>query len=166
MASECLIVLEACQRVGEIRDHGFNWTLEFANRWQADYPYNAADGVRPSTLERQTGFEYISDGGQSNGKKEPSFSKITGATTVDGSISWTTVALSNTSLERRLVQSYWDDASALFTITDENVVDSPGLQLTSAKFTCNTTGVYDLINRISTDDGLEFTAILRMTILA
>lgn len=169
--SECLIVLERCQRAGEVRDYGFNWTQFLANRWSKDTPFATGDRVRPSTLDKQNGFEYVASGGQSNGKKEPAWPRppaieTAGATHDDGSLVWTAAALSFASLNERVDTSTWIPPADGPTVVDDTVTDSPGQQQTACLVTGGAVGqTYDIVNEIVTTDGREYHGILRLTII-
>lgn len=164
-------MLERCQRSAENRDYGFNWTLFLARLWEADVPYDTDVCVRPSTLEKQNGYEYKSDGGQSNGSKEPRWAKGTeadpetvGNTYADGSIEWTAQELTVDSLRDQIDDSTWTYDPSL-TVSDTLIVDTPGLQRTSGVVTGGVAGTtYDILNEITTVGGKKFHGILRLTI--
>lgn len=169
--ADCLILLERCQRAVENRDYAFNWTLFFARRWQPDMRFPVTEAVRPTVLALQNGCEYLSDGGQTNGLKEPKWAKLVeveGAEYTDGSITWIAQELSYASLADRL-----DVADVQWSIPDDSgisqsdaiVFDEPGLQMTQASFTGGTAGeTYDIVVTVTTIGGKVYTGILRLTI--
>jgi hypothetical protein len=159
----CVFTIEECQRAGEIRPYGFDWTVFLANRWRLNAPYAADDRVRPTTEEKQTGFEYASSGGQSNGKKEPTWPKVLSATVIDGSIRWTAVALSEDSLLETIVSSTWTVPGSV-TASLEATVDTAGQQATSVFLTSATPGAYEVVNEITTSLGAEYQAVIELTI--
>lgn len=167
--AECEILLEVCQKQGEKREHAFNWTLFLAHRWLADRPYALAAAVRPSRLDLQTGLEYASSGGQSNGKAEPRW-KVPAAVGDEvreqkGSLTWTAQALSNTSLRERIQTSVWTPPGVDITVDDESKTDTPGLQETRCSVASIVLGTYDIVNEIvTTTAGNEYIGILRITI--
>lgn len=123
-------MFSACFIAGENLPHAFDWTEEFSIRWNANSPYMVGACVRPSTLERQTGFEYVSSGGQS-GAEEPEWPTTLGAEVVDGSITWTAAELSFFSLRERVSSDTWPAVSG-FTIDPATPIDEPGRQITHA----------------------------------
>lgn len=162
--SECLIILERCQRIGEKRDYGFDWTVFLSNRWRANAEYIDGDHVRPTTLLKQTGFEYECNGGQTNGKKEPSWPKALGRSVVDGSLTWTAVPFAVEGLADEVSVSVWTPPVSGPTISNEGQTTTPGAQLTTAEVTHDTAGTFDIVNEITTTGGLEYHGILRLTI--
>jgi hypothetical protein len=160
----CVYTIEKCQAAGEKKPYGFNWTLLLANTWIPNTPYATGAKVRPSTEEKQTGFEYSSSGGQSSGKREPVWPTALGGTVVDGSITWTAAALSNDSLLERISTSTWTVDTDL-TDSGDASVDSPGQQATSVYITGGTPDTtYLVLNEIVTTDGAEYPAIIELTI--
>lgn len=164
--SPCTIVAETCKRAGERRSWSFDWTLAFANRWAANQAYPAATRVRPSSLYKQTGYEYESSGGQSSGLFEPSWGKTLGQvnTRDDGSIGWTARALSYDSLAER-IDSVTLTAAAGVTLHPLSLIDQPGKQQTPFEVSGGTAGeIYDILIVVSTTAGRIYEALLRLEV--
>jgi hypothetical protein len=159
----CVYTVEKCQNAGENRPYGFDWTVFLANRWRANSPFALDARVRPSTELLHTGFEYNSSGGQTSGKKEPTWPKVLNATVIDGSIRWTAVAMSEDGLLETIVSSTWD-VPAEVTDTTDTFVDEPGRQATSIFLASATPGVYTITNEIVTSTGAEYQAVIELTI--
>jgi hypothetical protein len=159
----CVYTVEKCQASGEKKPYGFDWTVLLANRWRANSPFALDARVRPTTELLHTGFEYSSSGGQSSGKKEPSWPKTLSGTVIDGSIRWTAVAMSADGLLEHIVSSVWTVPGAI-TASGEATVDEAGRQATSVFLTAATPGVYEIVNEITTDTGAEYQAIIELTI--
>jgi hypothetical protein len=159
----CVYTVEKCQKAGENRPYGFDWTVFLANRWRANTPFAVDDRVRPTTELKHTGFEYASSGGQSNGKKEPSWPKTLSATVLDGSIRWTAVAMSTDGLLETIVTSTWTVPGAVTDTTDA-VVNEAGRQATSVFLASATPGEYEIVNEIVTSSGAEYQAVITLTI--
>jgi hypothetical protein len=162
--AKCRVVFKVCKAAAERLDYAFNWTHEFANRWQADYPFAAATAVRPSTKDGATGFEYVSSGGVS-GTEEPVWPTTLGATVEDGSLTWTAAAISNTSLRHRIVApSAWTAATGL-TLDDEADTDSPALQESRIWAEGGTEGeTYRNFVEVTTDQGAIYEGELQVKI--
>jgi len=164
--ADCVPTVEACQRTGEKRTLGFNWTLRLSRRWTGNTPYAAGTRIRPSEESRHTGFEYQSSGGQTNGQAEPRWPTRLGGTVRDGSIVWTAVALSVDSLLETISTSDWDVPTGL-TGSSEDTVDSAGLQSTEIMLTGGADGeTYEVVNEIRTSAGNEYQAVLVLSIEA
>jgi hypothetical protein len=159
----CVYTVEKCQKAGENRPYGFDWTVFLANRWRANTPFAVGDRVRPTTELKHTGFEYASSGGQSNGKKEPSWPKVLAGTVLDGSIRWTAVAMSTDGLLETIVTSTWTVPGAVTDTTDA-VASEAGRQATSVFLASATPGEYEIVNEIVTSSGAEYQAVITLTI--
>jgi hypothetical protein len=161
--SKCIATLKACQGAGERQDYAFNLTREFANLWEADAPYASSDKVRPNSLPG-TGFEYSSSGGVSNGAAEPAW-PATG-TVVDGSITWTTGAITNDSLRHRIVSVEWSSDSDVPT-SDQVETDDPALQ--EVRIWVGPGGTvgetYLIEGEITTDQDAIYTVRIELTIV-
>jgi hypothetical protein len=172
----CVYTVEKCKAEGEIVPYGFDWTLKLSRLWAFNTPYALDERVKPSGWNvartarnegpAQTGFEYASSGGQSGGIKEPKWPKVLGGTVVDGSITWTAVAISEDSLLEQIVSSDWEVPTGL-TGTNESYTASPGQQSTTIDISGGAPSeVYTVTNEIVTTDGHEYAAILELTIAA
>lgn len=160
----CVFTVEKCQRTGEKKPYGFNWTLRLSRRWSANTPFPALIRVRPSTEALQTGLEYESSGGQSNGANEPRWPTTAGRTVREGSITWTAVALSTGSLLETISNSDWDVPTGLIG-SDEGTISNEGQQSTEIALTEGTPGeTYSVVNEITTSEGNEYQAALELTI--
>lgn len=159
--AKCLLLLKVCQKAGERQDYAFNWTREFSKRWESDFPYGAAVAVRPAT--GSTGFEYVSSGGVS-GSEEPVWPDALGLTVVDGSITWTAAAISNTSLRHRIdAPAVWT-ADTGVTLDDQSDTDLPGLQETRIWVADGAEGqVSRNYVEVTTDQGAIYMGELRVT---
>ncbi len=125
--AKCIAELKVCQGDDERLGYAFNITREFSNLWQPDYPYATTLRVRPFGDETAgTGFEYSSSGGQTAGT-EPAWPTTLGDTVTDGSITWTTVAMSYNGLEDRIDTVTWFPAAGI-TLDGQVDIDQPGLQ--------------------------------------
>lgn len=158
-------IFDDCILAGEALDFPINWTLEFANLWEADQGFSSASRVRPSTPDGQTGFEYESSGGQSDGDTEPAWPTTIGETVVDGSITWTTRALSNGSLRERIA-SFTVPAVSGFTITPDSAIDEPGRQITMAQISAAAAinGKRSIRFEVTTTAGNEYVGIIRLKV--
>jgi hypothetical protein len=162
--AKCQVLLKVCQQSTERQDYAFNWTHEFARRWQPYFPFAAAIAIRPSTVEGATGFEYISSGGVS-GAEEPVWSETSGETVVDGSIIWTAAPMSNASLKHRVNGASVWTAEAGLTLEDEVTTDTPGLQESRIWVEGGVTGqTYRNFVAVPTDQGAIYEGELRIKI--
>jgi hypothetical protein len=159
----CVYTVEKCQKAGENRPYGFDWTVFLANLWRANSPFAVDDRVRPSTEQKHTGFEYSSSGGQSSGKREPVWPTTLGGTVVDGSITWTAAAMSTDGLLETIVTSTWTVPDEITDTTDA-VVNEAGRQATSVFLASATPGEYEIVNEIVTSSGAEYQAIITLTV--
>jgi hypothetical protein len=160
----CVFTAEECKAAGEKVPYAFNWTLQLARKWEVNAPYAADVKVRPSTEALQTGFEYSSSGGQSNGASEPRWPTRLGGTVRDGSITWTAEALTVNSLLETIASSVWDVPTGL-TGTGEVTTSTAGQQATEVVIADGTPGqVYEVVNEITTSSGNEYQAVLELTI--
>lgn len=150
-----------CLGVGERLDYYFNWTLDFAKRWEANYGFGIGAKIRPATEEGQTGFEYESSGGQS-GPEEPEWPRVLGGTVEDGSITWTARALSNDGLLERIDTVEWPAVDG-FTITPITPIDEPGRQITGALITADTAfnGRRNIVAEVTTTANNEVHGIFK-----
>lgn len=161
--SECRILLERCQGANERRDYGFDLTENLIRKWRADTGFAASVAVRPSTLKKRTGLQYVSSGGQS-GAREPAWPTEIGETVTDGTITWTAEAYSTDSLEDTLATADWT-APAGLTIDGEDTSQTAALQQAAAFASGGTEGTtYDATCLMVTTFGREFEGILRLTI--
>lgn len=160
----CTFTATDCQAASAKRPRGFNWTLEFARRWARNAAFGVGVAIRPSTEKLQTGLEYVSDGGQSNGRKEPAWPTDETETVEDGAILWTPRDLTVDSLIERIATSTWSAPDAI-TIDDEEVTDTAGEQVTSCSITGGTPGeVAEITNTVTTTLGHTYVAKLLLTI--
>lgn len=154
-------VFSSCILVGEALPFSIDWTTEFANLWKPNSAYAALSAVRPNEA---TGFEYVSSGGQS-GSVEPTWPTEGGETITDGSITWTSQALSNASLRERITDVDWPAVSG-FTITPDSFIDEPGRQITRAKI--GSEGVIrsrrNIRCEVTTTEGNDYVGILKMKV--
>lgn len=166
--ADCYALQEKCQRVGERYDYAFNWTLELSRKRQPNTPYGAGTCVRPALAEQGTGLEYESSGGVSDGRANARlrWPRELGGTLVDGSITWTAVALSTASLEDQIDTSTWTSPSAI-TVDDEDITQTAGLQQTAA-FVDSQAGeagqTYEIVNQCVTTNGRRLEGVLRLTL--
>lgn len=120
----CYPILKVCQHEEARLDYAFNFTHEFAHKWQPGIPY--ADGalVRPSKIV--TGFEYEATEGVS-GETEPDWPTTLGQSVTDGSVTWTAKAITTSSLRHRIASVVWTAATNL-TLDGQVETDTAGLQ--------------------------------------
>lgn len=160
----CTPTVEVCQSADAKRQRGFNWTLEFARRWAPNMAYADEVAIRPSSERLHTGFEYVSDGGQSNGRREPQWPATAAETVEDGSILWTAQYVTFGSLIERIASSTWSGPDDI-TIDDEEITDEPGAQITSCSITGGTPGSeVEIVNEVVTTEGNRYIAKLLVTI--
>ncbi len=160
----CLYTIERCKAAGETKPYAFNWTLQLSRRWSANTPFAADVRVRPTTEVKQTGYEYASSGGQSSGKKEPSWPKVAGGTVRDGSITWTAVVLSADSLLEEISVSSWDVPTGLIGSGEATVI-APGQQATEIQISDGVPAQeYTIINAILTTEGNTYEAAVDLSI--
>lgn len=144
----CEIVHEVCKRAGErVSFDPIELVGALARRRLPNQPY--ALGVRARPNDRPaTGFEYESSGGQSDGKAEPRWPMVLGATVLDGSITWTCVALSNASLIWRINGVTYTVPTGI-TLHEQTFVDEPGAQQIPIEVSGGAAGqTYDIIVRV------------------
>lgn len=158
-------IFDDCILSGEALEFSINWTIEFANLWEPNQAYTAAVRVRPATAAGQTGFEYESSGGQSDGDTEPEWPAVLNDTVVDGSITWTARALSNASLRER-ISSFTVPAVTGFTIVEGTAIDEPGRQITPAQISASAAlnGKRSIRYEVTTTDGNEYVGIIRLKV--
>jgi hypothetical protein len=160
--AKCIATLKVCQGAAEKQDYAFNLTREFARLWEADKPYSAGQAVRPNEIPG-TGFEYESAGGVSNGAAEPAWPS-TGAVQ-DGSIFWTTQAISNDGLKHRIVTVDWTAPDPVVA-SDQVEVDEPGLQEVRIWLSGGVAGeTYDIEGEVTTDQDAIFVVRIELTIV-
>lgn len=158
-------VFSDCILAGEALDFPINWTMEFANLWEPNQAYESGALVRPSTLDGQTGFEYESSGGQSDGDTEPEWPAELNATVEDGSITWTAKELSLGSLRERISTATWPDVTG-FTIENESVIDEPGRQIASAQIGAPTalSSKRSIRCEVTTTAGNDYVGVIRLKV--
>lgn len=141
----CEVIHEVCKRAGERSAFDpIELVDALARKWLANQPYAAGVRVRPAARPG-TGFEYESSGGQSNGKKEPAWPTVLGQSVLDGSITWTCVALSHASLIWRIAGVTYE-APIGITNHAQPYLDEPGAQQIPIEVSGGTAGeTYDLI---------------------
>ena len=88
----------------------------------------SGDIVRPTPPIR-SGYEYLCSASGQVGLEEPRWPVVAGETVNDGSVEWTTQAISNDSLLKTIVTAVWNGDG--FTISDEAIVNTNGEQLVS-----------------------------------
>lgn len=159
-------IFNDCILVGEALDFPINWTMEFANLWEPNQAFANGIKVRPTTLELQTGFDYSSSGGQSDGDTEPPWPTALAETVADGSIAaWTAGALSFDSLRERIDTVEWE-APVGFTVSDEEAIIEPGRQITTARIGADAamSGKHDIKVLVTTTAGNEYVGIIRLKV--
>ena len=158
--AKCFPIRKFCQHVEAKLDYGWNWTNEFSRKWERNKPYGPGVTVRPFA-NPVTGFQYVSSGGQS-GEFEPAWRDGV----VDGSITWTAEPIATTSLEDMIVSDVWrvSDSPGL-TVEPVTPTITAGEQLTAAFLSGGVVGTtYEVENEVLTTEGLEYVAILFLTI--
>ncbi len=161
----CVSPLKACQRSNEKLDYAFDLLIELSRVWEANTEFATGVRVRPSTTRLQTGFEYISSGGQTSGAREPRWPKVDGETVVDGSITWTTAALSLDSLRDRISTVVWSAEDPLIAISDDVIGDDAGQQLATAWIAGGEDGeTYDVLAFITTVAGIQIERVVELTV--
>jgi hypothetical protein len=162
----CVSPFKACQRPDEKLDYAFDFLLELSRKWEANTQFTAGVRVRPSTSRLQTGFEYISDGGQTNGASEPIWPTEDGETVTDGSITWTAAELSLDSLRDRIHTAVWS-ADTGITVSEDEIGDDAGQQLVSAWLEGGDSGeTYEVTVLVTTVAGLQFERVIELRIRA
>lgn len=155
-------ILEVGKTPTEIKDFGFSWARETFRFWRAGAEFGSGIRARPTVAN---GFEYQSSGGQSSGKKEPRWPTTLGATIVDGSITWTCVALSTDGLWRYIQTSTWTAEDAGIVVDSSAMYNTAGTQASTVKVSGGADGtVRDVVNEVTFNDGVKLQAILRVTI--
>ena len=147
----CRVVDHTCKTEVERKPWTIDYSMRFLARFWAPGTVYAADiRVRPRT---PTGFQYVSSGGQS-GSREPRWTDIVvGDELDDGSITWTAEAISNDSLVATIASSTWA-AEADLTVDTDAIVNTDGVQQTSAQFVGGTAGgTYDATNTVTLSTG-------------
>jgi hypothetical protein len=162
----CVLVAEACQSEFAQKPYGFRWTEQFANRWEADFPYALGSRIRPSIRQKRSGLEFeATTGGQSSGRSEPKWPTTLGESITDGSVTWQAVALSYDGLAERIDTVDWAVSPSGLTIAPRAYDDLPGLQQTLVDVSDGTVGeTYDVTCTVTTTVPNVYYAILRMSI--
>lgn len=164
----CLEIRKGCKAADGVQPFGFNWAVAFARSRRPNHPYAAAVAARPAGVDAQTGFEYVSSGGVSSSKTTLAFSRSTDTgrdETPDGSLVWTTQAMSFSSLAERIQSVEWE-APAGLTLSDEVIVDQPAYQGTLVTIAGGVVGrTYDVEVHVVTTLGNHYDAILRLSIV-
>jgi hypothetical protein len=170
--ADCYPLLTVCQRLNARLRYGFDWTRDFARRREPGKPHPLGTRIRITELgRRDTGLEYESSGGTSNGLDNAKIAWPTapGGTVVDGTITWTAHALSAASLTEEITSSTWAAPVGSGIVVDGEVLDNdPGLQRTLAFM--DTTGAesgqtYDVVNTVVTlPDTARYEAVVRITV--
>ena len=161
--AKCLQTAKKCQPLEARLDYGWDWTRTFTRLWQRDKPFGTGVTVRPAGPV--TGFQYRSSGGQS-GEVEPNWPKVIGAEVIDGSITWTTEAITVDSLMDRIDTDTWvaSDSPGL-TLVPVPPIDTAGEQITAAVISGGVMGTtYTVENEVLTTEGYEYVARLFLTI--
>lgn len=163
----CVVTQEVCKRATEIKPWGFNWIVHLARKWTPNTYFGVGVRIRPSTKDLQTGFEYESSGGTTNGAIEPRFpTELTGpkSTVKDGSITWTARAQSDASLAEQITTVDWEVDPAL-TFTEAAPVISGTEQVTYGQFESGVAGeTYDAIVHVDTTLGNKYDGVLKIEI--
>jgi hypothetical protein len=94
---------EFVQPVGTKIAYGVEWADRLAQLWMRSTQF--AQGVAVRSLKHPA-FQYVSSGGQSDAS-EPDFAQVVGGTVADGPITWTTMALDDSSLRATISGSVW-----------------------------------------------------------
>lgn len=118
----CVFVQEACKAPSEVKEFAFDLTRRVERRWQARAFYS--NGQRIRAERKRAGFEYEAGGDGQTGLKEPNFPAVIGDTVVDGSITWTCRAISNSSLRRTIQNVTWDVPAGL--TEDDSAISNTG----------------------------------------
>lgn len=132
----CRIIQKVCKTSDEVKRWGFDYVRDpetgklgfLAHGWCPGQIYAADVCVLPTRA--YSGLQFSSSGGQS-GRREPLWPTTAGATVTDGSITWTAETITNDSLLATVVLSDWI-ADPEFTVTDEQLVNTDGVQQVTA----------------------------------
>lgn len=160
----CVIIEDVCKRPTDVKDWAFNWAGETFRYFMLGGEYAAGTRIRPTVAN---GFEYEAGGnGQTSAKKEPTWPTTLGATVVSGSITFTCVAISTAGLFRSITSSVWEaETGSALTLSGDIFTNSAGNQSTYVKVAGGADDtVFDVVNRVIFSDGVELSAILRVTI--
>lgn len=98
-------VIQAFQQdPDETLDYSVNYTGHCARLREADTTYATGVRVRPF---KPNGFQYNASSGGRTASREPVWPTAVGATVVDGSVTWTCEAVSDSSLARTISGVVW-----------------------------------------------------------
>lgn len=159
----CLPRKSVCQHQNARLDYEADWAGECAYYWEAGKGYALNEVMRPSD---PTGFEGKATAAGQSGADEPKWrGKGLGDTVADGSLTWTLQKMSGSSLRKTIASQVWT-APAGFTVDGPTVVTDNGNQKTRAFFSCPTVGVYEVVNRVTFNDGSIGVAIFDVEIEA
>ena len=172
----CQIIQEVCKRAGERRAFpAFELVNEFSRLWLPNQSYPAGARVRPSLAIGVTGFEYVSNGGQS-GATEPQrrrrsspWPTVVGESVADGSVVWTAAELSDDSLLYRIGSVSYDVPDGI-TNHPRDFIDEPGSQRVPMETSGGTLGeTYDVVAKVQTvqvgDSAPLYELVLRVSIV-
>jgi hypothetical protein len=166
----CRILQKVCKTDAEVKRYGFDYVRDpqtgelgfLANGWRPGQIY-PADAVVLPTISRN-GLQYVSSGGQS-GTREPSWPQLAGDEVTDGSVTWTAETISNDSCTATIVDSTWSADDSSITIDDELLVNTGGVQATSALVGGGVVGLkYVVTNTVTLSDGAVEESALQVSI--
>lgn len=147
----CVFVQEACKAPAEVKEFAFDLTRRLERRWQARAFYSNGQRIRPE--RKRAGFEYEAGGDGQTGLKEPGFPATLGETVVDGSITWTCRAISNSSLSKTISNVAWTVPAGL-THDDDALNNTGGRQEISITLSGGTAGAtYLVVALVTYSDG-------------
>ncbi len=159
----CVSIQNVCKLSTETIPWGFNFVVQLSRRWAPSGKFDAATRALPSKARLQTGYEYESSGGISNGAAEPRWPTVTtGPKSVvkDGPITWTTKAISGASLQEHITDTVWDVPAGI-TFAEDAFVDDVANQFTGGKFSGGKVGdTYTVTGTIITNLGNRYSAQL------
>lgn len=98
-----------------------DWHDYVARLWRPGAAFATGTRIRPSR-SRATGLQYNASVGGVTGSRPPVFPKVSGATVVDGSVTWTAEAVSSASLRTTIADDEWPTVDGV-SLSDEQSGD-------------------------------------------
>jgi hypothetical protein len=93
---------------GATKDFTIRWHRQLRNYWLSERYYNAGDKVRSPSV---AGLAYQASGSGESGSMEPNWPRAVGVTVLDGSITWTAIAVTGSPAVDTINISAWSQVS-------------------------------------------------------
>lgn len=154
----CRKIVQDCKRSDERRQRGFDLTEFCARNWTPKTFFSSGAVIRVMGTDAGgeqvfTGFDYEADEDGTTGEFEPAWPALGDPPVADGSLTWSAVEISNSSLSRTIDSVQWIAPSGM-TVDDDQIVNTEGRQQIVAFHSGGTNGQKLLVvARVTFDDG-------------